>query len=122
MIIPTWDIDRSILTAAQKAHSVTRVVICGTLLQSLSPGTLFNPANTITEDSYNPTTYEQGRAGPWREAYMFSKTNAERKTWAWYEENGGVEGTGFDIVMLLPPMITGRSPQVSIRGPFGFIN
>lgn len=122
MIIPTWSIDHNILTAAQKADSVSRVIICGTLLQSLSPGTLFNRANIITEESYNPTTYEEGKAGPWREAYMFSKTNAERKTWAWYEENGGVESVGFDIVMLLPPMITGRSPQVSVRGGFGFVD
>jgi NADPH-dependent methylglyoxal reductase len=122
MIEPTWTIDHSILTAAKKSATVTRVIICGTLLQTLGGYNLFNPAATITDASYNSTTLEEAKAGPWRSAYMYSKTNAERKAWAWYEEQGGKEGTGFDIVMLLPPMITGRSPQVGYtpsNGPGG---
>ncbi|KAF1971088.1 NAD(P)-binding protein [Bimuria novae-zelandiae CBS 107.79] len=112
MVVPTWTIDHNMLTAAQKSSTVKRVIICGTLLQALGPKNLFDPSATITDASYNTTTFEEAKAGPWQNAYMYSKTNAEHKTWAWYEENGGKEGTGFDIVMTLPPMITGRSPQV----------
>ncbi|KAJ4356629.1 uncharacterized protein N0V89_004665 [Didymosphaeria variabile] len=122
MIDPTWTIDHSILTAARKSPAVRRVIICGTLLQALGPYNLFDPSATITDVSYNSMTFEEAKDGPWRNAYMYSKTNAERKTWAWYEENGGKEGTKFDIVMLLPPMITGRSPQVGYKpsaGPGG---
>ncbi|KAL5459607.1 hypothetical protein PMIN06_002749 [Paraphaeosphaeria minitans] len=122
MIEPTWTIDHSILTAAQKSPTVKRVIICGTFLQTLGPYNLFEPTTTITNASYNTTTFEEAKAGPWLNAYMFSKTDAERKTWAWHEEQGGQKGTGFDIVMLLPPMITGRSPQVGFKpksGPGG---
>ncbi|KAL1606360.1 hypothetical protein SLS60_003762 [Paraconiothyrium brasiliense] len=122
MIEPTWTIDHSILTASQESPTVKRVIICGTLLQTLGPYNLFDPSATITDTSYNSTTFEEAKDGPWRNAYMYSKTNAERETWAWYEESGGKEGTGFDIVMLLPPSITGRSPQVGYKptaGPGG---
>lgn len=122
MIVPTWTIDQSILAAAQQSPTVKRVIICGTLLQTLDVQNLFDPSATISNASYNGTTFEEGKAGPWRNAYMYSKTNAEKKMWAWYEEQGGNEGTGFDIVMLLPPMITGRSPQVGYKpaaGPGG---
>lgn len=112
MILATWTIDHSILTAAKKSSSVKRVVICGTLLQAINYTDVYNPAATITDTSYNTTTFEEGKAGPWSNAYMYSKTNAEKRTWAWYAENGGKAETGFDVVMLLPPMITGRSPQV----------
>lgn len=122
MIEPTWNIDQSILAAAQKSATVKRVIICGTIFQTLGPYNMFDPTIKITDASYNSITFEEAKGGPWRNAYMFSKTNAEKKMWAWYEEQGKQEGTGFDIVMLLPPMITGRSPQVGFKpghGPGG---
>ncbi|KAJ4290611.1 hypothetical protein N0V90_010829 [Kalmusia sp. IMI 367209] len=123
MVEPTWAIDHSILEAAKKSSTVQRVVICGTFLQAVAPINLFDPSSTVTDASYNTTTFEEAKSGPWRNAYMYSKTNAERNTWAWYEKNGGKESVGFDVVMLLPPMITGRSPQVGFApsgdGPGG---
>lgn len=121
MIEPTWTIDRNVLEGAKKSRTVERVIICGTLLQALNASELFNPSITINESTFNPVTFEEASEGPWRNAYMFSKTNAERKTWEWVEQNKGA--IGFDVVMMLPPMICGRSPQVGFKptaeGPGG---
>jgi len=113
MIETTWNIDHNILLAAKKSPRVTRVIICGTLLQAINYGTLFDPNTTITPSSYNSIPFDKAKDGPWSNAYMYSKTNAEHKTWAWLRENAS--SINFDIIMTLPPMITGRSPQVGYK-------
>ena len=122
MIEPTWAIDHNILTAAKASKTVKRVIICGTILQTMRVDTdLRNPGVTISEKDYNSLSFEESKDGPWALAYMFSKTNAEKKMCAWVKENEG--SIGFDVVMLLPPSITGRSPQIGYRptpdGPGG---
>jgi NADPH-dependent methylglyoxal reductase len=113
LINPTWDIDRNILGAAKKSNNVKRVVICGTILQAMDFSQLFNANEVIDASSWNSMTFEQAKDGPFPNAYMYAKTNAERKTWEWVQENE--PGIGFDVVMLLPPSITGRSPQVTFK-------
>lgn len=109
MIEPTWAVDKNVLEAAKKSGSVKRIVICGTILQALRPDTsLFAPDVTIDESRFNDIPFEASQDS-WLPAYMYSKTNAEKKTWEWVAENK--DSIKFDVVMLLPPMITGRSPQ-----------
>lgn len=113
MIDPTWAIDKNVLEAAKKSGNVKRVIICGTILQTLRIDTdLFNSNLTVDESRFNDLTLEEAKnaAVP---AYQYSKTNAERKVWQWMKENEG--SVGFDVVMLLPPMITGRSPQFGYK-------
>jgi len=121
MIKPTWDIDRHVLEAAKKSGSVKRVVICGTILQTLGLPELAQSDLVISEESWNSTTFEQAKEGPFIYAYPYAKTDAEKKTWAWVQQNG--HSIGFDVVMLLPSSITGRSPQVTYNpsggGPGG---
>ncbi|KAF2646401.1 NAD(P)-binding protein [Massarina eburnea CBS 473.64] len=113
IIEPTWAIDKNILEAAKNSKSLKRVIICGTLLQAVGRKDLLDPTITITETSFIDTTLEEAKAGPWVSAYAFAKTAAEKKMWAWLDENTG--SAGFDVVMLLPPAITGRSPQVGYK-------
>lgn len=115
MIEPTWAIDKNVLAAAQKSASVKRVVICGTLLQAVDINQLRSLDTVISAHTYNPISLDDARNGPWRNAYMYSKSNAERRMWAWLREQEAGGAVSFDIVMLLPPTITGRSPQVGWR-------
>ncbi|KAF2678606.1 NAD(P)-binding protein [Lentithecium fluviatile CBS 122367] len=121
MILPTWNLDKNILEAAKKSNSVQRVVICGTLLQALDFSHLSKPDMAVNEESWNPITFDEAKNGPFRSAYPYSKTNAERKTWEWMKQNES--SINFDVVVLLPPSITGRSPQVTFKpstdGPGG---
>lgn len=110
MIEPTWAIDKNVLEAAQKSRTVKRVIICGTMLQALDIDQLRNPKAVLNEEGWCSATFEVAKEGPFMNAYPYSKTIAERKTWAWMDENK--QSVGFDVVMLLPPGITGRSPQV----------
>jgi NADPH-dependent methylglyoxal reductase len=111
MVEPTWKIDHNILEAAKKSKSVKRVVICGTILQAASVGQFFDPSLTISSTTYNEIQIDDG-VDQWVPAYEYAKTDAERKTWAWLKEN---KDAGFDVVMLLPPAITGRSPQEGFK-------
>ncbi|KAF2735710.1 NAD(P)-binding protein [Polyplosphaeria fusca] len=110
MITPTWSIDHNILTAAQKSGTVKRVVICGTAAQTLRMDRdIANAELVIDESRFNDVTLEEAEKS-WPDAYSFAKTQAEIKTWAWMEERKG--RVGFDVVMLLPPAIIGRSLQI----------
>jgi NADPH-dependent methylglyoxal reductase len=113
MIKPTWEMDKSILEAAKKSSHVKRVIICGTILQTLGFAEMSKSDLVISEESWNPVTFEEAKNGPFHTAYPYSKTDAEKKTWAWVEQNGS--SIGFDVVMLLPSLITGRSPQVNFK-------
>jgi len=106
MIEPTWTIDENILKAAKKSKIVERVVICGSIVQTALLPDFFNPNLVISEKNFNPITFEEAKNDP-LSAYLFAKTDAEHKTWSWVETNR----PDFDVVMLLPPLIAGRSPQ-----------
>jgi NADPH-dependent methylglyoxal reductase len=68
----------------------------------------------VSESTWNTTvTLDEAKAGPFGPAYMYSKTEAEKKTWAWVQEHAS--SIGFDVVQLLPSSITGRSPQVTFK-------
>ncbi|KAF2120159.1 hypothetical protein BDV96DRAFT_319671 [Lophiotrema nucula] len=115
LIEPTWTIDHNILEAAKKSNTVKRVIICGSLVQALRWDThLRHPEITITEASFNDTPFEMAaNASMWGTAYGYAKSEAERRTWAWAKENEGK--IKFDVVVLLPPNIMGRSPQVAFN-------
>jgi NADPH-dependent methylglyoxal reductase len=113
VIKPTWVIDENVLEAAKKNSSVKRVIICGTILQTLDFPQLFNSDEVLNESSWNHITFDEAKNGPFERAYPYAKTHAERKTWEWMERNKS--SAGFDVVMLLPPSITGRSPQVTFK-------
>jgi nucleoside-diphosphate-sugar epimerase len=109
MIKPTWAIDYNVLEAAKKSKTVKRVIICGSILQTMTYLEIFDASLKIDETRYNGVSFEAATQA-WGPAYQFSKTNAEKKTWEWVRENK--ETIDFDVVMLLPPSITGRSPQM----------
>ncbi|KAF1994355.1 NAD(P)-binding protein [Amniculicola lignicola CBS 123094] len=109
MIDPTWVVDKSLLEAAKKSKSVRRIILCGSIVCTVNTLTeLFNPDTLVTAERWNNQTLEESLEG-WLPAYAYAKTNGERRTWAWMEENKDVD---FDVVALLPPAITGRSPQM----------
>ncbi|KAF2847222.1 NAD(P)-binding protein [Plenodomus tracheiphilus IPT5] len=106
MIEPTWTIDKNILEAAKKSKTVKRVIICGSIVQTARLPDFYNPNNRISEENFNPITFEEAQNDP-ASAYLFAKTEAEHKTWSWIKTNQA----DFDVVMLLPALIVGRSPQ-----------
>lgn len=112
MVGPTWAIDYNILEAAKKSTTVKRIVLCGTIVQAASAEQFFDPRLTISEKDFNGIKLVEG-VDEWLPTYQYAKTQAELKAWKWIEENKG--GIGFDLVMLLPPSITGRSPQAAYR-------
>ncbi|KAI4667253.1 uncharacterized protein J4E79_001938 [Alternaria viburni] len=118
MIEPTWTIDKNILEAAKTSKTVKRVVICGSIVQTVLLPDFFNPNVVISEKNFNPITFEEAKNDP-LSAYVFAKTDAEHKTWSWVETNR----PDYDVVMLLPPLIAGRSPQPGYKpianGPGG---
>jgi NADPH-dependent methylglyoxal reductase len=111
MIKPTWEIDLGVLEAAKKSKTVKRVVICGTILQAMRLDELQDVNLTVREDRYNDITLDEATQGiiP---GYQYAKTNAEKKVWEWVKQHESNGGLGFDVVMLLPPSIIGRSPQM----------
>ncbi|KAF2873571.1 hypothetical protein BDV95DRAFT_605065 [Massariosphaeria phaeospora] len=113
LIRPTWTIDANILSAAGKSSTIKRIIVCGTILQAMrAPEDLANTTPTISDKSYNSVPFEIAQ-NSWVLAYQYAKTKAERNMWAWMEENR--KEIGFDVVMLLVPSVTGRSPQVGFK-------
>lgn len=110
MIKPTWAIDHNVLEASKKSKTVKRVIICGTILQAMQYLEAFDPSVEVNEARFNDVSFEAATGSEWSSAYQYSKTNAEKKTWEWVQQNKGA--IDFDVVMLLPPSITGRSPQM----------
>lgn len=106
MIQPTWKISENILTAAAKSLSVKRVIISGTQGSTMDmPTGVFQDA-LISEKDWNPIKHEDGVLNIMN-SYFYSKTNAEKKAWAWMEK----EKPKFDLIVLLAPLIIGRSIQ-----------
>ena len=106
VIDPTWTIDESILSAAAQAPSVKRVIITGSIVSTMMiPDDLFKDV-VISEKSFNIITDKGPIMSP-AGSYMYAKTAAEKKAWAWMEANK----PKFDLVVLLAPSITGRCIQ-----------
>ena len=106
VIDPTWTIDASILRAAAHSPSVKRVIITGSIVSTMNFFTDLGSDVTVSPADYNGIALEDALAHPGA-AYMYAKTAAERKTWAFMER----EKPGFDLVVLLAPSITGRCIQ-----------
>ncbi|CZR51026.1 uncharacterized protein PAC_00901 [Phialocephala subalpina] len=108
IIKPTWEIDHNILLAASKSPSVKRVIICSSIVAVVPmPFGLFKK-KVYTENNYNTITPEEATANE-KTAYSYAKTNAEKKAWAFMENEG--KGMGFDLVTLCAPSITGKCIQ-----------
>ncbi|TVY84256.1 Ketoreductase [Lachnellula suecica] len=105
MIQPTWAIDEGILIAAAKSPKVKRVIITGTIGSTVNMSQLFQDGS-ISEKSWNSTTHEEALQNLGN-AYSYSKTTAEKKAWAFME----AEKPKFDLVVLLAPLIIGKSIQ-----------
>ena len=105
VIDPTWTIDHNILTAAKQAPTVKRVIITGSIVSTLNLADVAS-GRTITEADYNDIALEDAVGHPGA-AYMYAKTAAERKAWAFM----AAEKPGFDLVVLLAPSVTGRCIQ-----------
>ncbi|KAE8448353.1 hypothetical protein EG329_009597 [Mollisiaceae sp. DMI_Dod_QoI] len=112
MIKPTWEIDLNILTAAQKSEGkVKRVIICSSIVTVINIAVDVAKDQVFGENDYNTIGLEAAR-GSLGGAYMYSKTQAEKKGWAFMKEqerNG--EELGFDLVTLCAPALTGRCIQ-----------
>jgi nucleoside-diphosphate-sugar epimerase len=106
VIDPTWAIDESILIAAKDSPSVKRVVITGSIVSTMNPFTDLASERTITAADYNGIKLEESLGHPGA-AYMYAKTAAEQKSWAFMKR----EKPHFDLVVLLAPSITGRCIQ-----------
>ena len=106
MIQPTWAIDENILSAAAKSPSVKRVIITGSIVSTMIFPTDFFRAGVVSEKDYNGLTHEQGQENL-ANAYMYAKTSAEQKSWAFMES----EKPSFELIFLLAPSIIGRSIQ-----------
>jgi NADPH-dependent methylglyoxal reductase len=106
VIDPTWAIDESILRAAAHSPTVKRVIITGSIVSTMNFFTDLGRDTTISPADYNSIALEDSLAHPGT-AYMYAKTSAERKAWAFMER----EKPGFDLVVLLAPSITGRCIQ-----------
>ncbi len=106
VIEPTAVIDDSVLSAAAASGSVKRVIITGSIVSTMNiPDGLFQDI-TVSADTFNTSTHEQGLANP-ASAYVYAKTAAEKKAWAFMEK----EKPAFDLVVLLAPSVLGRCIQ-----------
>lgn len=106
VIDPTAVIDESILAAAAASPSVKRVIITGSIVSTMNiPGDLFKDI-TVSAGTYNTSTNEEGLTSA-AAAYVYAKTSAERKAWAFMKR----EKPAFDLVVLLAPSILGRCIQ-----------
>lgn len=106
MIDPTWIIDENILTAAAKAPSVKRVIITGSIVSTMKLPDDLVREGVISEKNFNNISNEEGLKSTGA-AYMYAKTTAEHKSWAFMES----VKPSFDLIVLLAPSITGRCIQ-----------
>ncbi|OCL10050.1 NAD(P)-binding protein [Glonium stellatum] len=112
MIEPAWKFDHNILAAASASPSVKRVVITGSTVSTMRIPHDVVTGKTFTEANYNPITLEEALANP-SSAYQYSKTMSEQKSWAYMAETK----PHFDLVFLLVPLVTGRSPEQGYAPP-----
>lgn len=88
LLLPAVNGTKSILESIKKhaAQTVERVVITSSLAANSSIKMMTNPANTITEESWNDDTWESAQADPLN-GYCASKKFAEEAAWDFYNKN-----------------------------------
>ena len=114
MIEPAWKFNENILNAAAASPTVTRVVITGSVVSTMRMPEDVGTDKMITEADYNPITLSEALGHP-SKAYQYSKTISEQKSWAYMASNK----PHFDLIFILAPIITGRSPQQDYVPPRG---
>jgi nucleoside-diphosphate-sugar epimerase len=101
MLIPAIEGTLNLLKDATQAPSVRRIIDTSSTAAALNAD---NPTATLTEDSWNPITWEQvvgsDRAFP---VYIASKKLAERAAWDFVER----EKPHYDLVTFCPPFFFG---------------
>ncbi|OQU96591.1 hypothetical protein CLAIMM_02650 isoform 2 [Cladophialophora immunda] len=109
-IKPSWAIVHNVLSAAQKsAGRMRRVVVTGSMVATMRIEDLYSD-KTVSDESWNPITLEEAELNPLN-AYCYSKVSAEKKAWEFMKETP----RPFDLVVLLAPSITGKSPQADFK-------
>lgn len=105
-IEPAWIIDENVLNAASKSPKVKRVIVTGSIVSVFHIGRDLAKDVTYSEKDFTEISLEDAvqAMGP---AYIYSKVSSEKKAWEYVEKNK----PKFDVVFLLVPSVTGRSPQ-----------
>ncbi|CDO95209.1 unnamed protein product [Kluyveromyces dobzhanskii CBS 2104] len=106
MLLPAINGTKSVLESIKKfsADSVETVVYTSSISALANPAGIFEPETTLTEESWNPDTWEDAIKDV-RSAYFGSKTFAERSTWQFIEENR--DQVKFQLTTICPGYVLG---------------
>ncbi|KAK6454695.1 protein induced by osmotic stress [Scheffersomyces xylosifermentans] len=87
ILIPAIDGTKFVLESIQKtAPQIKRVVYTSSIVAVVPLSKISDPSFVASEDVFNPTTYEEGKANP-HAAYFASKSLAEKAAWEFVKTN-----------------------------------
>lgn len=103
LIIPAIEGTKSILLAAAKVPSVTRIVLTSSFAAVFDASQGLRPGYTYTAGNWNPMSYDEAKQFKDIRAYRASKKYSELYAWDYIRDHK----PHFDIATILPPVVMG---------------